>query len=122
MPTYQYRCTACLHEFEEFQSMSDDPLVKCPECKKRKLVRLISGAGLVFKGSGFYLTDYKKRGTPAETSGIPKKSHTEGSGEGEGKAASKREGETGHPQPGGGGKKEKPKKSDAGDKPSAGKS
>jgi len=43
--------------------MSDDPLVKCPKCKKRKLVRLISGAGLVFKGSGFYLTDYKQRGT-----------------------------------------------------------
>jgi len=69
MPTYQYKCKACNHEFEEFQSMSSDPLVKCPKCGKRKLVRVISGAGLVFKGSGFYLTDYKKQGSsPAESS------------------------------------------------------
>jgi putative FmdB family regulatory protein len=68
MPTYHYKCKACSHEFEEFQSMSDDPLVKCPSCGKKKLVRLITGAGLVFKGSGFYLTDYKKRNTSASES------------------------------------------------------
>lgn len=60
MPTYHYRCKSCGHEFEEFQSMSEDALTLCPECGKHRLVRVISGAGLVFKGSGFYLTDYKK--------------------------------------------------------------
>jgi putative FmdB family regulatory protein len=70
MPTYHYKCKACDHEFEEFQGMSEDPLVKCPSCGKKKLVRLISGAGLVFKGSGFYLTDYKNRGSSA--AGSPK--------------------------------------------------
>ncbi len=60
MPTYEYRCDACGHVFEEFQSMKDDPLTKCPKCGG-KVQRLIGpGAGLIFKGSGFYLTDYKK--------------------------------------------------------------
>jgi len=60
MPTYGYRCKACGHEFEEWQAMSADPLVKCPSCHQNTLTRVISGAGLIFKGSGFYLTDYKK--------------------------------------------------------------
>ncbi len=68
MPTYHYRCKACDHEFEEFQSMADDPLTRCPSCRKMKLVRVISGSGLVFKGSGFYLTDYKKQGASAADS------------------------------------------------------
>jgi putative FmdB family regulatory protein len=60
MPTYAYKCDACEHEFDEFQKMSDDPLTKCPKCKKNKLRRLISaGAALLFKGSGFYETDYR---------------------------------------------------------------
>lgn len=60
MPTYDYLCSACGHRFEEFQSMSADPLVKCPACKKNKLERLIgAGAGVIFKGSGFYQTDYR---------------------------------------------------------------
>lgn len=101
--------------------MSDDPLVKCPECKKRKLVRVISGAGLVFKGSGFYLTDYKKRGTPSDTPGRSKPSHAEGSGEGESKPESKKEGKTDRPESIGGDKKEKAKKTDAGDTPRGGK-
>jgi putative FmdB family regulatory protein len=63
MPTYAYKCKACKREFEREQKFADDPLVKCPYCKKLKLVRLISSSGLVFKGSGFYLTDYKKRST-----------------------------------------------------------
>ncbi len=65
MPTYQYKCKACDHGFEEFQSMADDSLTRCPSCGKKKLVRVISGSGLVFKGSGFYLTDYKKPGSSA---------------------------------------------------------
>ncbi len=66
MPTYEYQCAACGNELEAFQSFSEKPLKKCPECGKSKLERLISGgSGLVFKGSGFYETDYK-RGTNSE--------------------------------------------------------
>ena len=64
MPTYEYRCKSCGNEFEEFQTMSSDPLIMCPKCAKPTLKRLMSsGAGLIFKGSGFYLTDYKKSNT-----------------------------------------------------------
>lgn len=63
MPTYEYRCDACGHELEEFQSMSAKPLKKCPDCGKNKLTRLIgTGAGIIFKGSGFYETDYRSEG------------------------------------------------------------
>ena len=63
MPTYAYECSACGHRFEEFQTMSAAVLRKCPACKKSKLQRLIgAGAGVIFKGSGFYQTDYKKSG------------------------------------------------------------
>jgi|SRR6185503_18908483 len=68
MPTYQYECEACGHCFEELQSMMDKKLRKCPKCSKLKLFRLIgSGAGVIFKGSGFYETDYKKK-TPSSES------------------------------------------------------
>lgn len=60
MPTYEYECEGCEHRFEEFQSMKAKPLRTCPECGERKLRRLIgAGAGLIFKGSGFYETDYR---------------------------------------------------------------
>ena len=60
MPTYEYACTHCGHTFEAFQKMTDKPLEKCPKCK-RKVKRLIgSGSGIIFKGSGFYATDYRK--------------------------------------------------------------
>jgi len=63
MPTYSYECDACGHKFDKFQAMSDEVLTKCPECKKKKLRRLFgTGAGLIFKGSGFYLTDYRSEG------------------------------------------------------------
>ena len=59
MPTYQYRCNTCHHEFEVFQSITEDPLTTCPECRG-EVRRLISGgAGFLFKGSGFYGTDYR---------------------------------------------------------------
>ena len=90
MPTYEYACTACGHEFEEFQSIMAKPVTKCPKCGKRKVKRLISaGAGFIFKGSGFYATDYrsdsykadakgdvapvKTDSTPAKTDGTPAK-------------------------------------------------
>ena len=60
MPTYEYECAACGKRLEHFQSMSDAPLKKCPKCGKLRLKRLISaGAGVIFKGSGFYTTDYR---------------------------------------------------------------
>ena len=63
MPTYDYRCKACGHELELFQSMSERPKRKCPECGKLKLERLIgTGAGFIFKGGGFYETDYRSEG------------------------------------------------------------
>lgn len=63
MPTYDYRCNACGHEFELFQSMSASSKRKCPECGKLKLERLIgTGAAVIFKGSGFYETDYRSDG------------------------------------------------------------
>ena len=62
MPTYDYICNDCNKMHEYFQSMSDNPLTKCPECKKNSLRRVISGGtGLIFKGSGYYLTDYKNK-------------------------------------------------------------
>lgn len=77
MPTYDYLCTACGHEFECFQSMRDDPLTDCPECKTGTVRRKIGlGAGIIFKGSGFYETDFKDRkGTkPSEGGDSPAKS------------------------------------------------
>ena len=71
MPTYDYVCDSCKHEFEEFQSITAKTLRKCPACKRLKLRRLIgAGAGILFKGSGFYQTDYRsesyKKGAEAE--------------------------------------------------------
>lgn len=61
MPTYDYECKACGHTFEELQSFSDAVLTKCPKCKKNKLERLFGGGGaIIFKGSGFYETDYRR--------------------------------------------------------------
>jgi len=61
MPTYEYECTKCAHVFEKFQSMTAAPVKLCPKCRK-KVKRLIgAGAGIIFKGSGFYATDYKKK-------------------------------------------------------------
>jgi len=60
MPTYEYQCQGCGHEFEKFQSMTASTLRKCPKCGKMTLCRLIGkGAGVIFKGSGFYETDYR---------------------------------------------------------------
>jgi len=64
MPTYEYECPKCGKTFEVFQSMKDEPLKTCPDKKcKGKVKRLIgTGAGLIFKGSGFYITDYRSEG------------------------------------------------------------
>ncbi len=88
MPTYDYQCDACQHEFELFQRISEDPIRKCPECKKNKLRRLFgTGAAVVFKGSGFYETDYRsdsyKKGAEAD-----KKKSDSGSGKSDSKSES----------------------------------
>jgi len=73
MPTYQYECDACDHTFDILQSMLDKRLKKCPKCGRNKLHRLIgAGSGIIFKGSGFYETDYKKKEKPGSTSGSSK--------------------------------------------------
>ena len=65
MPTYQYECGACGHGVENLQSMADKKLRKCPKCGKLKLHRLIgAGSGIIFKGTGFYETDYKRKNDP----------------------------------------------------------
>ena len=75
MPTYEYVCKACGQEFEVFQSITEEPLKKCPECGGEARRRIGTGAGLIFKGSGFYITDYKNKANaskPAEKT-TPKK-------------------------------------------------
>lgn len=59
MPTYEYRCPECSNEFEKFQKMSDEPVAECPNCGARAERKLSGGAGFLFKGSGFYITDYR---------------------------------------------------------------
>ena len=96
MPTYEYKCDKCGHLFEKMQSMTSKSLRKCPKCGKSSLRRLIgTGAGLIFKGSGFYATDYRsenykesaKKETPVkstekkETTTTPVKSEAKSTGE-----------------------------------------
>ena len=78
MPTYEYKCDACGNEFERFQSITAEPIKRCPKCGKNKVRRLIgTGAGLIFKGSGFYITDYRDKSytdkAKAESGGGEKK-------------------------------------------------
>ena len=64
MPTYEYQCRECGHTFDEYQPITAEPLVVCPNCGKHALKRVMgTGGGLIFKGSGFYQTDYKKNGS-----------------------------------------------------------
>jgi putative FmdB family regulatory protein len=63
MPIYEYRCSACGHEKEVLQRISDKPLAKCPECGKRSFKKLVSAAGFQLKGTGWYATDFKNKGT-----------------------------------------------------------
>ncbi len=62
MPTYDYRCTKCGHRFELFHSIRDDAPKRCPKCRGRATRVPAGGAGLLFKGSGFYITDYRSKG------------------------------------------------------------
>jgi putative FmdB family regulatory protein len=110
MPTYEYTCDACGHRLEEFQSMSEPPLTKCPKCKKKKLRRLFgTGAAILFKGSGFYETDYR-----SESYKSAAKADSESSSTSEKKGESADKGGTNgttKAESGSSGKKEKPKSS-----------
>ncbi|MCA9287966.1 MAG: hypothetical protein KDA05_05240 [Phycisphaerales bacterium] len=118
MPTYDYRCTACSHEFEHFQSMKDKPLRKCPSCAKNALERLIgTGGAVIFKGGGFYQTDYRSESykKAAESDSKPPASEKAGgeSGAKESKTAASDAAKDSKP---------KTKESPANPKPKAGKS
>lgn len=94
MPTYDYQCDGCGHEFELFQSMTASVKRKCPECGKLKLKRLIGiGAAVLFKGGGFYETDYRsdsyKKGAAAEKKAREPKKDDAGKNKGESGASSK---------------------------------
>ena len=102
MPTYEYVCGACEHAFEEFQSITAKPLRKCPDCAKLKLRRLIgTGAGFIFKGSGFYETDYRSDGYKKDQKADTSDSKTKPAD-----TASKKTGDAAKPEP-------KTKKTDA---------
>ncbi len=90
MPTYDYECDACGHTFELFQNINDSVKRKCPECKKNKLRRLFgSGAAIVFKGSGFYQTDYRSEGYKKAAKADSKKSESSSSKKSESKPTKK---------------------------------
>ena len=95
MPTYDYVCEACQHEFEAFQSIKADRLQKCPACGRKKLRRLIGpGAAIVFKGSGFYKTDYrsesyKKAAAADKSATTAAKSETKSDGKSDAKSDAK---------------------------------
>jgi putative FmdB family regulatory protein len=81
MPTYEYKCEACGFEFEKFQSIKSSPIKKCPHCGKNRVKRLIGiGAGIIFKGGGFYQTDYRseayKTAAKADTGDKPASTET----------------------------------------------
>ncbi|HFE52978.1 MAG TPA: hypothetical protein ENK07_06020 [Bacteroidetes bacterium] len=79
MPTYEYRCTECGHRFEVFQMISDPPVDQCPVCGGRVEKLISAGAGLLFKGSGFYITDYRSSSYKKAAESESKSSGTESS-------------------------------------------
>jgi putative FmdB family regulatory protein len=94
MPTYDYVCDACHHEFELYQPITDSPKRKCPKCSKNKLLRLIgTGAAIMFKGSGFYQTDYRSDSYKKRAE-ADKPTSSSGDGKGESKSAEKSDSKT----------------------------
>ena len=126
MPTYEYKCTACGHAFEQFQSITAAPTKRCPQCGKSKVKRLLgTGAGLIFKGSGFYITDYRDSGykekAKAESGASGSDAYSDGKGESksggeakpaESKPAAAAESKPAESKPAGGGSASKSSKSE----------
>ncbi len=109
MPLYEYECRTCRHRFERIQQYSDPPVRKCPECKKGKVDKLPSAPAVQFKGSGWYVTDYARKGT---SSALPDQGGGSGDKEGkEGKEAGKEGGGKKDAGKEGGGKKDAGKES-----------
>ena len=117
MPTYEYECSRCDHAFELFQQMSAPVKKKCPECGKLSLKRLIgTGAGVIFKGGGFYETDYRSDSYKKAADAEKKASETKSSDKPAGKEAKKSDS-----KPSTSKKSDSPKKPDASSKGSSGK-
>ena len=76
MPTYNYKCNDCGHQFSSFQKMSDNPVKECSQCEGTVRRIISGGSGMIFKGTGFYLTDYGKSGTPKKKESIATKIKT----------------------------------------------
>jgi len=92
MPTYEYICRACEHEFEEFQSIKADPIKVCPKCRKKKVERKIStGGAVIFKGGGFYETDYRSEGYKSAADADKKASDSKPDSRSEAKSEAKSE-------------------------------
>jgi len=100
MPTYEYRCTACGHQFERFQKMSEEAGAACPECGAVAERKMSGGAGFLFKGSGFYITDYRN---PAYKKAAESDSGGSGGKEPGGGAGGKESGASGGAKSSGGG-------------------
>jgi putative FmdB family regulatory protein len=88
MPTYGYRCSSCGHQFEIQQRMTDAPLEACPKCQG-KLTKILYPTGVIFKGSGFYSTDYKASGKAESTNGSSSSPETKSDGKTDAKTAAK---------------------------------
>lgn len=80
MPTYEYRCKDCNHQFEKLQPIKDFPLEICPQCGGKIKRMITGGSGMIFKGTGFYITDYKKNTTPTDSKCETSASPQNGSG------------------------------------------
>lgn len=76
MPIYEYQCTSCHHHFDLMQKISDPPETKCPECSKNTVIKLVSAAGFQLKGTGWYATDFKNKGTETKDSSNKKPTTT----------------------------------------------
>lgn len=103
MPTYEYRCDECGNEFEKFGRMSDPPVQACPACGAEAQRRISAGAGLLFKGSGFYITDYRGEGyrkaAASDAGGGDSKGTAGGDAKPEPKSAPKAESKAAPPPP-----------------------